>query len=1000
MMGSNHRAETTERNDDGIVPRLVADLFAAIDKSDAAIEFTVRLSVVEIYLDRIRDLLVPAAPKSPTTTTRHNTNNNTNGPPPPPVVAAGGALQGCARWSCTSAADAIGMIQRATVVRTCSHRDFNRDANRSSLVVQLEMEQYCHNNRTSSTVVSSTCRFFDLLGSELASPPGDESSSATEPAAVLVSQSLQYLHRYVTEQRQGIPVTVATTAPALCQLLANAMGGNSYCTLLLTASPTSWAVQETIRTLKFGLDCRDLVCKPVPNVQPRWTDGGGAQQQQQQQALERQMRFEDLAVALAVECKRLQQHAVGDGGGGRITKTLDVIVDQILECEKHDRPLRFTIETQLEHETKKEQMRLKAEARRAMQERNEALALVTQLRSDVAIWQSQFSSLRDHLSHVQEELAVTKNETLVLQQRKQEVEHNLRTSLFRESEAVVFLRQLRRFYYRLLRKMAAEGTGDVGHILSQIPGAPDLTQLVDIDHAMIESGLLEQDEVGGDVSTTYRPSRSALLRSTSASEKAVARSGHGEFLDVNQRTTVISDAAPPPISIVRRRESPLVVEARQRLYGTPSGKYIAMRETVLEEEILELSERCVQLRNQLEEEKSNVEALTGRTGVGGAFDRMRAANETRALKEQLEKKDNDLNAVIWKMNELHLSGKTIKAESTNKDHHVAYLEEHLENLETKAGILLSEKEETEKKLREEMKVLQSRLDNISVPAWHLSDTSTTTKVPMQCRLVVPFTSSVHNGNDLVRRTSNGSEGEWTDLNLLAQSTCERIDAETQTDGDPFDDCSVMSIEVKKTPAENFLFMDDSSEGDCEVSHIVSIPSRQNSSASARQFGVSSDHSLTSRQGIVPSKSQSSLTRSFVAPPSTTSVHETEHLVAHSPEVPTRQTGSSSHPVAGQRMSTATEKPLPTIHYGAQTGDRGAMYGKADDKVSTAAESQALPIFVASSNNRSTEEKVSPKREVGSRFFGGRFSAATAGQKTSPAVWKEPGTPRQMKVDPT
>ncbi len=43
----------------GIIPRMVETVFDVICESPDHIEFTVKVSIVEIYLERIRDLLCP-----------------------------------------------------------------------------------------------------------------------------------------------------------------------------------------------------------------------------------------------------------------------------------------------------------------------------------------------------------------------------------------------------------------------------------------------------------------------------------------------------------------------------------------------------------------------------------------------------------------------------------------------------------------------------------------------------------------------------------------------------------------------------------------------------------------------------------------------------------------------------------------------------------------------------------------------------------------------------
>jgi kinesin family protein 5 len=43
------------------VPRIVADIFEAFDTAGSEFEFTMKVSYVEIYQEKIRDLLAPAS---------------------------------------------------------------------------------------------------------------------------------------------------------------------------------------------------------------------------------------------------------------------------------------------------------------------------------------------------------------------------------------------------------------------------------------------------------------------------------------------------------------------------------------------------------------------------------------------------------------------------------------------------------------------------------------------------------------------------------------------------------------------------------------------------------------------------------------------------------------------------------------------------------------------------------------------------------------------------
>ncbi|CRK23149.1 hypothetical protein BN1723_018575, partial [Verticillium longisporum] len=55
MMGSSIDDEEGR----GVIPRIVEQIFASIMSSPSTIEYTVRVSYMEIYMEKIRDLLAP-----------------------------------------------------------------------------------------------------------------------------------------------------------------------------------------------------------------------------------------------------------------------------------------------------------------------------------------------------------------------------------------------------------------------------------------------------------------------------------------------------------------------------------------------------------------------------------------------------------------------------------------------------------------------------------------------------------------------------------------------------------------------------------------------------------------------------------------------------------------------------------------------------------------------------------------------------------------------------
>jgi hypothetical protein len=433
--------------------------------------------------------------------------------------------------------------------------------------------------------------------------------------------------------------------------------------------------------------------------------------------------------------------------------------------------LYFSSETREEQQVRRDLMKLRSGLRRTERERDEAISVMRQLESDLAVVSEELSSLRE-LHEAQPSVEEVQAENRALQQTNQELLSRLRTSLFRESEAVVFLRQYRKFYTRLLRQQAAKGSGPIVDVIRSVPGAPpDLDQLHDLDRIMVESGLLEAEEVGVDTPVKHhRPSREALLRSTALAAQAVKTMEEQDQCSGFAHSTCLG-VIDVPLSIVARHETGEATDTRQKLLQTPSGRYVALRENLLEKEILELSEYCSRLESQLSDERAVTASLKAERA-----DEVAAAIEIQALRQALEKRDKDINAVIWKMNELHVSGKAFQERCELREPHIAYLEGMLAKVECDYRQCSTERSVLETKYRNEISKLRFKLRSVAGPTWHVIGSSKLLP-SLESRLVIPFSADANFASTIQRKSS---AEDALDCFFRARNI-ESIDAETQTD---------------------------------------------------------------------------------------------------------------------------------------------------------------------------------------------------------------------------
>jgi len=800
--------------EEGIIEPLVRDVFRTLSEKNASVECSVRCCVVEAFGNNrvLRDLLY--------------------GPSRVRIQHPGGKLVRCSAVSCLSPEDVLRIVRKGRSVRTASaasaladetdggddpaSQSAIRDSARSTFIVQLVLEQYDHRAQESR---ESRLLIVDLAASELSLLDKEElqqqqqSNEPEERNPDVVSRTLDPLRRYVreeiTRQQQGgstISKSLSENDPILLQMLSSSFGGSAYTSVILHVSPSELESKVSLNTLKLGAECRKIVNHPTPLVHHRWQDCHA----RLREVKENRDRLEELTIAFANECYK-SRSKISNLGLIRVVDDIQQKISSGSMLQQQPR-IEFRVETKEEHEVRMEKMKMRSALRQAEKDRAEAMANLAHVENDLEQTVAQLNRYKKMVEERDKHLKGLSVDIPALKQRNEELDHNLRTSLFRESEAVVFLRQFRRFYFRLLKQNEAQGNGDVDSVIRGIPGAPDLSQLVDLDRLMVESGLLEENEIGVDAAIKkIRPSQAAMKKSSDQAEQEQSKVNED-----NEGTSGSSDVGlltkGALISVVKRLEDGELTEARQRLYETPSGRCIDMREQALERDLLQLSNKCAELQTQIREEKDKVAAVQG--GFLGA-NKAKAAEEIASLKALLQRKDKDLKAVIWKMNEMHLSGKIEREKFQGREPHLVFLEQSLAKTEGAKRQLIEDGVSRENSLHEEIVCLREELDRVK-PQLH-SDVDSA-KSPLETRLIVSFSPAATDESP-ERRTSLGNGDGWAAL-YFNQPRADVSNTGTQTDPIELVDAVISERvnlsepkrEVQRLPShispDDFLFMSE------------------------------------------------------------------------------------------------------------------------------------------------------------------------------------------------
>jgi len=228
----------------GVVPRFAEDIFKRINDTEE-VEFTVKVSYVEIYNEQIRDLLDPTK-----TNLKVRSSNN--------AVWVEGATQEYV----ASADDIQDVINRGASSRAVASTLMNAESSRSHSVVLITIGQ-----KSARGVMGAKLTIVDLAGSERVGKTG--ASGDTLKEAQNINKSLSALGNVInalsTPPKKGEKVFVPYRESKLTWLLSDCLGGTSKTVMFIAASPCFFNLPETYSTCLFGQRCKTIKNKVVIN---------------------------------------------------------------------------------------------------------------------------------------------------------------------------------------------------------------------------------------------------------------------------------------------------------------------------------------------------------------------------------------------------------------------------------------------------------------------------------------------------------------------------------------------------------------------------------------------------------------------------------------------------------------------------------------------------------------------------------------------------------------
>ncbi|KAJ3330044.1 hypothetical protein HDU76_006540 [Blyttiomyces sp. JEL0837] len=230
----------------GLTPRLVESIFSTIFKAPENLEFTVKVSYMEIYMEKIRDLLNPAQDNLPI----HEEKNR------------GVYVKGLLEVFVGSIDEVYDAMRRGQDARVVASTNMNAESSRSHsiFVIQVNLK-----NLLDGSSRTGKLYLVDLAGSEKVGKTGATGQTLEE--AKKINKSLSALGMVINALTDGKSSHIPYRDSKLTRILQESLGGNSRTTLIINCSPSSFNEAETLSTLRFGMRAKTIKNKAKVNAE-------------------------------------------------------------------------------------------------------------------------------------------------------------------------------------------------------------------------------------------------------------------------------------------------------------------------------------------------------------------------------------------------------------------------------------------------------------------------------------------------------------------------------------------------------------------------------------------------------------------------------------------------------------------------------------------------------------------------------------------------------------
>ena len=233
----------------GIIPRALSDLFDGLRLIDA-VEYSIRVSFLELYNEEIFDLLSGADDQSKLRLYEDGQKRGS-------VI-----IQGLEDVQVHDKREVFKILERGSIKRQTAETKMNATSSRSHTIFTVTVYINQQSIEGEDMLRIGKLNLVDLAGSENIGRSGAINQRARE--AGNINQSLLTLGRVITSLVDRTP-HIPYRESKLTRLLQDSLGGRTKTSIIATISPASINHEETLSTLDYAHRAKNITNKPEVN---------------------------------------------------------------------------------------------------------------------------------------------------------------------------------------------------------------------------------------------------------------------------------------------------------------------------------------------------------------------------------------------------------------------------------------------------------------------------------------------------------------------------------------------------------------------------------------------------------------------------------------------------------------------------------------------------------------------------------------------------------------